>query len=130
MASRNETWRGSSRKIISNATTRPGPMISICCTSVQVTVRMPPVTVYSTTVTPMINVVRRSGQPKIMESTMAGANLARQQPEDHQQRHHQAEEDDQHLLHIGPGDRANAAGHRVQHYRDADDQRGQADRKS
>ena len=38
----------------------------------------------------------------------------RQQADDHDERHDQAEQDDDHLLHVGPGDRLDAAGDGVE----------------
>ena len=69
-----------------------------------------------------VELARRTGKVHGVEQR----NLARQHDDDRHQRHAQAKQDDEHLLHIRPGDRADAAGHRVEHYGDADDQRSQA----
>ena len=53
--------------------TRPRKITHICCTSDQVTALMPPSTVYVTTIAPISDVVTRSGQPRMTESTIAGA---------------------------------------------------------
>src|SRR5689334_16118540 len=72
-ASPNDTDEGSSTITVTSAASRPRKITHICCTSDHVTALIPPITVYVTTVMPISSVVVRSGHPKMIESTIAGA---------------------------------------------------------
>ena len=69
------TPEGSAVNSTMSAMMIPANAISIWMTSVQITAVMPPISVYATVTAAMIRIVTVSSQPRMTESTIAGAYM-------------------------------------------------------